>query len=351
MRKSALALLAVLGAIGCSLTVRNPNACLFAGESVCPSGMTCDALRNQCVPAADSDGGVLTDGGSPATDLQCVGYFCSDSPSPLMAQDLLALWGTSDSNLWAIVYPNLIFHWDGKSWAKSLAAGGPSLYEISGLNANNIWVVGDQGTVYKGDGTTWKLQVAPTVQALYGVYVEKTGNVWVAGNQGQIYVGDGTNWTASLNNPGYGNFLSLAGVDGAHIWGVSHIGNVATWDGSTWTQTNIDSASVLAISAQASNNVWAVGTGTRVYHFDGSAWSQPLPIGMTNLPKLNSVLAVDADTVWTVGDRGAIFKLSGGVWSQQPSPSPNNLRGVWTAVSQKTWIVGEGGVVLQQAAP
>ncbi len=350
MRESVLGLLFLLGA-GCSLTVRNPSACLFAGESVCPSGMTCDAQRNQCVPDPGSDGGVTTDGSPAPNDLGCLGSFCNASPPALATTQLLSIWGTSDSNLWAIVFPNQIYHWDGLRWALSLASGGPALYCISGLGANNLWVVGDQGTVFLGDGTIWKLQTAPTTQALYGVYVDKPGNVWVAGNQGQIYVGDGINWTASLNDPTYGNFLSLSGVDATHIWGVTHKGNVAAWDGSVWTQTSLNTASVLSISAQAAKNVWAAGTGSLVYRFDGTTWSQPMKLGTVNFPALNSIRAVDADTVYAVGDSGSIFKGYLGAWSQQPSPTTNTLRGIWTAPGQKTWVVGDNGTVLQQAAP
>ena len=265
MRYRVFCLLTVSWALGCSLTVRNPQACLFEGPPVCREGFSCDPMLNQCVPN--------TDGGAGASDLQCSGYFCNDSPAILAASQVERIWGTSASDIWAIQYPNSIFHWDGQSWSQSKAASGPALHGLTGLNATNIWAVGDNGTVYRGDGVNWTLQAAPSATSLYGVWVQSAGQVWVAGYLGLIYKGDGDIWAQSLSDSTYGNFLALSGVDAQNIFAVSNVGRIATWNGAMWSMTSVTTATLLSVSAQAANNVWAVGVSSRAYRFDGTTWT------------------------------------------------------------------------------
>ncbi|HRI50502.1 MAG TPA: hypothetical protein PLW65_10005 [Pseudomonadota bacterium] len=342
MRQSVLCLLTASWLLGCSLTVRNPRACLFEGPSVCPAGTSCDPLLNECVPS--------TDGGTSPTDLQCSGYFCNDSPSSLAASQLFGVWGTSPSDIWAISYPNSIVHWDGQSWHTSKAASGPALYTIAGLGANNIWVVGDNGTVYRWDGASWTQQAVPSTTNFYGIWVENASQVWVAGNQGLIYRGDGVNWNLSLMDGTYGNFLSLSGVDPQHIWAVSNMGRIAAWNGVAWSMTVVGGGSLRAVSAQAPDNVWTVGVGSLAFRFDGTSWKSQ-PAGTVSTPVLNSVWTVDADTAWAVGDGGSIFKWYRSAWNLQTSPTASDLNGVWSAPGQQTWIVGNNGTVLHQAEP
>ncbi len=342
MRQSVLCLLTVSWALGCSLTVRNPQACLFDGPPVCAAGTSCDPMLNQCVPT--------TDGGPSPTDLQCSGYFCSDSPASLASGTLLEVWGTSPSDIWAILYPNVIVHWDGQSWMQSKPGGGSALHGISGLSAQNIWAVGDGGTVYRWDGVSWAQQAAPSAANLYGVWVESAGQVWVAGFAGQIYQGDGTTWKPSLNDSNYGNFLSLSGVDAQNIWAVSNQGKIATWNGAAWSMTSVSAGSLFSVSARAANNVWTVGVSSLAFYFDGTGWTQK-QAATVSTPGLNSVWTVDADTAWAVGDGGAIFKWYRGAWSLQPSPTASDLNSVWSGPGQQTWIVGNNGTVLHQEAP
>lgn len=341
MRQSVLCLLTASWLFGCSLTTRNPRACLFEGPPVCAAGTSCDPLLNECVASVD--------GGTSPTDLQCSGYFCNDSPSSLASSALMGVWGTGPSDIWALQYPNAIVHWDGQSWLTSKGPSGPALHGIAGLNANNIWAVGDSGTVYRWDGASWTQQAVPSTVSLFGIWVESASQVWIAGFQGLIYQGDGVNWNLSLSDPSYGNFLSLSGVDKLHIWAVSNQGNIATWNGAAWSMTNVGGTSLRSVSGQAADNVWAVGLNSVAFRFDGLTWKSQ-PAGTASTPALNSVWTVDANTAWAVGDGGSIFKWSGSTWDLQPSPTASDLNGVWSG-GQQTWIVGNNGTVLRQAVP
>ena len=342
MRQSVLCLLAVSWALGCSLTVRNPQACLFDGPPVCPAGTACDPMLNQCMPTVD--------GGPSPSDLQCSGYFCSDTPAILASSKLVSVWGTSPSDIWAIMFPNAIYHWDGQSWNMSKGPSGPALHGLAGLSATNIWAVGDNGTVYRWDGVNWTLQAPPSSTNLFGVWVQSASQVWVAGYLGLIYQGDGVTWTPSLNDSTYGNFLGLSGVDAQNIFAVSNQGRIARWNGASWSMTSVTGSTLLSVSAQAANNVWTVGVSSLAFYFDGTGWTQK-KAATGSTPGLNSVWTVDADTAWAVGDGGAIFKWYRGAWSLQPSPTASDLNSVWSGPGQQTWIVGNNGTVLHQEAP
>jgi hypothetical protein len=98
------------------------------------------------------------------------------------------------------------------------------------------------------------------------------------------------------------------------------------------------------------DDLYAVGgteSAATVMHFDGHAWS-PLSLGV-NAPLLNWSYGFGADDVTIVGNQGTVLHWDGHSWSVQPTPTTQNLWGVWGAAPNDMWAVGGDGLLEGQA--
>lgn len=101
---------------------------------------------------------------------------------------------------------------------------------------------------------------------------------------------------------------------------------------------------LLSTWGSASDDVYAVG-GTEaaglVEHYDGKAWAAvELDV---SVPLLNWVHGFGADDVTIVGNAGTVLHRSGGTFALQPTPTDQNLWGVWGAAPDDLWSVGGSG--------
>ena len=75
-------------------------------------------------------------------------------------------------------------------------------------------------------------------------------------------------------------------------------------------------------------------------HFDGADWSpETLP---DDTPLLNWIALFD-DRAIAVGNNGTILANDGGEWVRLPSPTTEDLWGVWGASADDVWVVGGRG--------
>ena len=82
------------------------------------------------------------------------------------------------------------------------------------------------------------------------------------------------------------------------------------WDGASWTVIpNPSNATLYAITAVSSNNVWAVGAQV-ILHWNGTNWnivSFPLPIGNNPYVALKGISATSSNDIWAVGYQQWIY--------------------------------------------
>ena len=124
---------------------------------------------------------------------------------------------------------------------------------------------------------------------------------------------------------------------------------------------NVDTASLVGVSAVALNNVWAVGFGgvdggPGTEHWNGSSWklaSAPASSGSFRL-EVTAVSTDGIDDAWAVGtgysdslDRGETVAehWNGTAWKVVPTPSPgvgihDELAGVHVFSATSAWAVG-----------
>ena len=117
----------------------------------------------------------------------------------------------------------------------------------------------------------------------------------------------------------------------------------------------IGDASLSAVTAVSSTDVWAVGSGSQgasplIEHFDGTNWRIVAP-GSPTGSSLYGVSAVDSSDVWAVGRTASTYRdvtltehWDGKAWSVVPSPSlpspTSSLIAVSALASNDVWAVG-----------
>ena len=61
--------------------------------------------------------------------------------------DLIGLWGSSATDVWAVGYSGTILHWDGNSWSGAPSGTTADLTSVWGSGSGDVWVAGQEGTV------------------------------------------------------------------------------------------------------------------------------------------------------------------------------------------------------------
>ncbi|MEM1417787.1 MAG: hypothetical protein AAGH15_23005 [Myxococcota bacterium] len=100
---------------------------------------------------------------------------------------------------------------------------------------------------------------------------------------------------------------------------------------------------LLSVWGLAADDLHAVG-GTRddgrVIRFDGESWTV-VDTGL-DVPLLNWVFGFGPDDLWVVGNAGTIVRFDGTSWFTVPSPTTQDLWGVWGSGPDDVWAVGGG---------
>jgi|SRR5579863_9804512 len=114
-------------------------------------------------------------------------------------------------------------------------------------------------------------------------------------------------------------------------------------------------ATLSAVAAISTNNVWAVGYGGLIEHWNGVSWN--IVPSSNNVPSdnvLTGVAAISANNIWAVGyyfvassdiPQTLIEHWNGVKWSVIPNPNvgsfENYLNGVTAVSANNIWAVGE----------
>jgi len=147
----------------------------------------------------------------------------------------------------------------------------------------------------------------------------------------------------------YSALDDLYGVWGStsnDVFAVGNLGNIAHYNGSTWSQktAGIEWDDLYGVAGGA-NLVIAVGLGgTIIYYLSGTAWEQMSSITTNDLYGVWGT----ADDLFAVGLGGTILHYSvyDGEWWSMSSPTANDLRGVWGSASDDVFAVGDSGIIV-----
>jgi len=254
---------------------------------------------------------------------------------------LHGLWGSSDSDIWAVGNGGLILHHDGTAWS---AVPSPTKNDLNAVwgAGQVVWAVGDAGTVLRrAAGGSWTDLGKLIPQDLNGVWTDG-GDAWSVGAAG-VLVHDNSTPSAE----GTDDLQAVWGSSSTDIWAVGSNGAMLHYDGSAWTSAPAPtSRTIFGVWGRSASDVYAVAAGGAVLRYDGSAWSR------TDVDAGVSFRAVaggagPSDALRAVGDRGGdgvIYGLEagGGGWSLAGTYPGAILHAVWVAPSGQAWAVGGG---------
>lgn len=315
---------------------------------------------------------------------------------------LAAVAALSASNVWAVGTgtttdtPELIEHWDGRSWALVPGANAAPLSGVAAIAPNDIWAVGPGSTgialgcagggtlaIEHWNGAQWASvpfpQPDPTQgrMSLASVTAFSSSDVWAVGgenvyntNTGVTIVPTVAHWSGAqwtlLPNPAYRTAYGLASVAAAPGGTLLAVGQYEAANGPAATLAEQGSGGKLAIAASASpgternslsgvaalsaHDVWAVGAsadGDLSEHWNGTTWTvSSVPNSAGYDDSLHAVAGASTNDVWAVGNayRGAAIEhWNGDQWTDVPVPvttSSATLSGVVALSTSNVWAVG-----------
>jgi hypothetical protein len=282
-------------------------------------------------------------------------YIYSDttwsSMDSVSSYDLLACFGFSGTNVWAVGLQGTIVQYDGTRWIKRLApTASPTtnhLYGVWGLDPADLWVVGQLGTILHYDGTDWLAHTSGTVYDLAAVWGASATDVWAVGANGTALHYDGVSWSPVAT--GITDTLrSISGTATNDIWAVGDNEALLHWNGLVWTwfppvTPGPPWDSISGVTMLAPADAWAVGAVGETYHWDGLAWS--LVVSPTTF-NLHAVWGSSSSNVVAVGENGTIIHWDGLAWETLPTATTKALNGVWGATPYRIFVVGQDDTLL-----
>ena len=264
------------------------------------------------------------------------------------------------------------------------------LYSVAATSASNVWAVGlhpNSSLIVHWNGTTWAQSLATRIGYFNGVATDARADAWAVGGTNWfspsktfIEHWNGTSWTrAPSPSPGEGGYLNaVTAISRTDAWAVGLIGPggsgapgnttplIEHWNGTSWTQVPCPipahGGQFTSVSATSPADVWAVGfTGgdasnskgqqTLIEHWNGTAWTRvPSPNPAAGQNFLKGVAATSPASAWAVGNtslsshqNAVILHWNGMSWTQVPSNSgaaDAELQSVATASGHDAWAVG-----------
>lgn len=273
------------------------------------------------VIAPGSDGG--SEGGGSALS-PCEGW-CWENPLP-QGSDLVSVWASSPTDIWAVGRDGATLHWDGTSF-EVLTKERFNLRRVwaaSGAEAFSLPELGTNAAVLRHDGGSWAESLhASTSSALQLFDVWGTGgDVWVVG---------------SSASPPAPSAVALRLRSGGSTW--DDIG--APWDAAAGPPM------LQSIRGTGPNDVWA-SSGNRLAHWQGSWVSGSCEA--FGAGTCNSQIGLVAEgpgpssVLWLVSQDGtslSFSQLSNGSWSQVVTRPYSGAVSAVAATKSEVWVMGQ----------
>ncbi|HSY81420.1 MAG TPA: hypothetical protein VK807_06645 [Gemmatimonadaceae bacterium] len=304
--------------------------------------------------------------------------------------ELDAVGGTSASNVWAVGVDGTTIHFNGAgNWTYINPSVGLNLHGVSSGSASPTWAVGDGGTLISLSGTTETVS-AQSGFPIFRIWAASDTSIWATTVGTVLHSNNGTTWsTMYVSTTPNDTMLGLWGFNPADVHTLSVNGNVANYNGSSWTATvhggtswraeygnasdtlqlcaasqagavycnNIGSTTVQAGTAQLFG-LWGATNGTLyttnvnggIYQStDSGRTFNAMTSGTTD--SLFAIWGSGPTAIWAAGQAGTmLFNSGGATWTAQASGTTNDLRWMWadtppTGYTGDVYAVGDAGTI------
>lgn len=183
-----------------------------------------------------------------------------------------------------------------------------------------------------------------TPYSLRSAAFSSPGNGFVAGYGGTVlYTSNGgANWV--YGNTGMSEYIECIRTIGGltYICGANGHLCYSSNGGSSWIPVSTGTTQTFyGISFAHANRGWAVGSGGVIRYWNGSSWSnQNVNSGIT----FYGIHAI-GNTAYAVGSNGTVCKYVNGAWTPVNPGVSNTFYGVWFTSENVGYIVGSGGII------
>lgn len=264
------------------------------------------------------------------------------------AEDLSAVTGTWDGDIYACGKGGTLIHFDGTTWShdQSLVTFG-DLHALWGTCSSVYVIAGSSGNIFMRQSSGAWVGSTPTPYTVRSLWGPSTLDLFAAGDYGTIMHYDGTAWSAAQPSPAPGiDLYCIWGSSPSNIWAGGTTGRLIHYTGAGWesvTLTSITGQTIRALWGESSQAIFAAGDMGHVLFFDGTAWTKILD---TNGRAIYALWGTSSDDVFASGENGAIYHFDGSSWSSLASGTGYDLKAAWGSTSGKVFFVGDGGTVI-----
>ncbi len=259
------------------------------------------------------------------------------------AENLNAVWGTADDNLYTVGTNGFAVKYDGVTWTQGLL-GEDDLHAIWGSSPNDIFVVGNAGKIWHWDGIGWEEMTSGVSTALFGVWGSAANDVYVVGAGGTILQYDGISWSAMTSGT-TDTIWAVWGDSASDIYAVGYNGMVLYYNGAVWAPMVSGSVEDLrGVWGSAASDVYAVGDNGEIIQWNGAVWA-PLISGTTD--DLFGIWGSSSTNAVAVGENGTAIYWDGTIWGDLTPNTTEDLNGIWGVVTPDVFMimVGDNGEI------
>lgn len=260
-------------------------------------------------------------------------------------------------------------------WARQSRRTVENLRAVWGESEREVYAVGWEGAVLRFDGTRWEpLLVDDNDEPMYGD--RRFFSVWGRTVDGQAYIGgkDGLilqrrtsngEWEMMTQLPQASDVNGIWGAPGSNrLVAIGDVGRIWRYDGAGWSVDHAGDVPILvpghdpavdlhAVWGTGPDEIYAVGDDFTIVEFDGLAWSVVMsdgPAGSDSSDDFNAIWGTSSDDIYAAGDRSTLRHFDGQTWSDVALPSvigsDTPLRGIWGTSSSNIFVSGNDGITL-----
>jgi hypothetical protein len=261
---------------------------------------------------------------------------------------LIAIWGSSANNVFAVGDVGTILQYNGNNWTAMNSGTTKTIWGVWGTSATNVYAVGGtqssstDGFILHYDGTDWA-KIFDSGDVLYEIYGSSENNIYAVGGGGSypgnavIFHYDGISWTKIYT--GTNSFRCLWVSSEGKVYAGHVFGGIRYYDGTTWHESS-GGSNIYGIWGSAWNDVYAVGHET-IMHYDGNQWSYLSVPG-----DKHGVWGSSATDVFIVGYSGYIYHYAGSSWSPMVSGTIEMIPRAWGSAGNNVFGVLSNGNIL-----
>jgi hypothetical protein len=220
-----------------------------------------------------------------------------------------------------------IIRWNGSAWSSvpPTPVVNQDLEAVFALSADDAWAVGMSGTIIGWDGTNWSTVASPTGQDLNAVSCTSSTDCRAVGMNGAIVHWDGISWTTAASPIGQ-ELNALICISSTDCRAVGTNGTIVHWNGISWSSVASPTGQDLnAVSCTSSTDCRAVGMNGAIVHWDGISWTTAASPTGQDLRGVSLASPIDG---WAVGMGGTVLQWDGVIWSIAASPTTADLNGL-----------------------